>query len=51
MEGGVATNDEETKERCMEVYKEEKRKVKWSIIKSKKKVNEQFGIKMNRNVN
>ena len=30
----LAPSDEETKERCMEVYREEKRKVKRSIIKS-----------------
>ena len=35
----------------MEVYKEEKRKVKRCIIQSKKKVNEQFGRKMNEDVN
>ena len=42
-----AASDKETKERCMETYKEEKRKLyKRYIIKSKKKVNEQFGRKM-----
>ena len=44
----VASN-EETKERCMEAYKEEKRKVKRCIIQTKKKVNEQFGKNMNGN--
>ena len=47
----LAASDEETKERCMEVYREEKRKVKRCIILSKKKVNEQFGRKMNEDVN
>ena len=37
--------DEETKERCRETYREEKRKVKRCIIQSKKKVTEQFGRK------
>ena len=36
----MAASDEETKARCMEVYREEKRKTKRSIIQSKKKVNE-----------
>ena len=35
------------KERCMVAYKEEKRKVKMSIYESKKKMNEQFGRKVN----
>ena len=39
----VAASDEETKERGMEAYKEEKRKVKRCINQRKKKVNEQFG--------
>ena len=42
MEGGFAS-DEETKERFMKVYREEKRKVRRCIYQSKKKVNEQFG--------
>ena len=46
----MAASDEETKERCMEVYREEK-KVKRCIIHSKKKVNEQFGRKMKEDVN
>ena len=49
--GVLAASDEETKEKCMEVYREEKRKVKMCIIQSKKNVNEQFGRKMNENVN
>ena len=35
----------------MEVYREEKRKVRRCIIQSKKKVNEQFGRKINEDVN
>ena len=41
--GFLAASDEETEERCMEVYREEKRKVKRCVIHSKKKVIEQFG--------
>ena len=40
--GVLAASDEETKGRCMEAYREEKRKVKRCISQSKKKVNEQF---------
>ena len=47
----LAVSDEEAKERCMEAYREEKRKVKRCIIQSKKKVNEQFGRKKNEDVN
>ena len=47
----MGARDEETKERCMEVYREEKRKVKSCIYQSKKKVNEQFGRKMNEDMN
>ena len=50
MERGVA-RDEDTKERCMEAYKEEKRKIQKCLYERKKKVNEQFGWKMNQNVN
>ena len=32
----MAASDEEYKERCMEAYREEKRKVKKCIIQSKK---------------
>ena len=46
----LATSNEEPKERCMEAYRE-KRKVKRCIIKSKKKVNEQFERNMNEDVN
>ena len=42
--GMLAASDEETKERCIEAYSEEKRKViERCITQSKKKVNEQFG--------
>ena len=47
----LAASDEEAKERCMEVYRKEKRKVKGHIYQSKKKVNEQFGRKTNEDVN
>ena len=39
----LEASDEENKERCMEAYREEMRKIKRGIIQSKKKVNEQFG--------
>ena len=41
----------EPKVRCMEEYSEEKRKFKRCIYQSTKKVNEQFGRKMNENMN
>ena len=47
----MAASNEDTKERCMEAYTEEKRKVKRCIIQSKKKVNEQFGRNMNEDMN
>ena len=47
----LAASDEDAEERCMEAYREEKRTVKRCIIHSKKKVNEQFGRKMNDDVN
>ena len=47
----LAASHEEAKERCMEAYREEKRKVKRCIYQSKKKVSEQFGRKMNEDVN
>ena len=43
LKGVLAARDEETKERCMEACREEKRKVKRCIIRSKKKVNEHLG--------
>ena len=39
----LIASDEETKERHMEAYREEKRKVKRCMYQNKKKVNEQFG--------
>ena len=47
----LAVNDEETKERCIEAYREKKRSVKRCVYQSKMKVNEQFGKKMNEDVN
>ena len=47
----LAANNEEAKERCMEAYREEKRKVERCIYHSKKEVNEQFGKKSNDDVN
>ena len=47
----LAASEEENKERFLEAYREEKRKIKRCIIQSKKKVNEQFGRKMNEDVN
>ena len=49
--GVLAASNEETKERCMEAYREEKKKVKRCIIQSTNKVNEQFGRKTNEDVN
>ena len=48
--GVFAASHKETKERCMEAEREEKRKVKRCIIQCKMKVNEQFGRKMNEDV-
>ena len=39
----LGNSNEEAKERCLEVYREEKREVKRCIYQSKKKVNEQLG--------
>ena len=47
----LGAKDEDAKELCREVYKEEKRKVKGCIYQSKKKVHEQFGRKMNQDMN
>ena len=43
----MSVRDEVAKEKCMEVSKDEERKVKRCIFQSKKKVNEQSGRKMN----
>ena len=42
---------EKRQKRCMEVYTEEKRKVERCMCQGKKKVNGQFGRKMNEDVN
>ena len=47
----LGTRDEDARERCLEAYKEEKRKVKRCIYQSKEEVQEQFGMKMNQDVN
>ena len=46
----LATSDEEANERCMEEYREEKRKLKMCIYHIEKRVNEHFGRKMNEDV-
>ena len=46
----LAANEEEGKERCMEANRE-KRKVKRCIYQRKEKVNEQFGRKINEDMN
>ena len=43
----LGTREKIEKKRCMEVHKEEKRKVMRCIYQSKKKGNEQFRRKMN----
>ena len=45
----LAASDEESKERRMEVYREDKRRVKRCIVQSKKKVNEQMNEDVNGN--
>ena len=48
----AVTNEKaKKKKRCMEPYREEMRKVKRCIYQNKKKVNEEFGKKMNQDVN
>ena len=42
--------EEDAKERCMEAYKEEKRKFEGCIYISKNEVNEELGWKMNQDV-
>ena len=46
----LGVRDEITKDRYMEVYKKEKGKGKRFIYQGKKEVNEQFGRKMNQDV-
>ena len=47
----LGARDKAAKERCMEAYREMKRKVKSCIYQSKKEVNEQFCREMNQDVN
>ena len=47
----LGARDGDAKERRLEVYKEEKKKFKRCIYQSKKEVHEQFGRKMNQDVN
>ena len=47
----LRARDEDARERCLEVYKEENRKVKRCIYESKEEVQEQFGRKMNKDMN
>ena len=47
----VGDGDNDAREMCLEVYKEEKGKVKRYIYQSKKEVQEQLGRKMNQDVN
>ena len=47
----LGAKDEDAKESCLEVCKEKKRKAKRCIYQSKQNVNEQFGKKMNQDVN
>ena len=47
----LGARDESAKERCMGAYREEKRKRKRCIYQSRKEVNEQFGRKMNQDLN
>ena len=47
----MGARDEDAREMCLEVYKEEKRKVKRCIYHSKREVQEQSGRKMNQNMN
>ena len=47
----LAACNEKAKERCMEAYREEKRKVKGCIYQSKKKLNELFERKVNEDMN
>ena len=46
----LGAGDIPVKDRFMEIYKEEKRKVKRYIYQSEKEVNEQFGRKMNQDI-
>ena len=48
--GVLGTRDEDARERCLEVYKKEKKKVKRRIYPRKEEVQELFG-KINQDVN
>ena len=47
----LGARDEDASGRCLEVCKEEKKKVKRCIYQSKKDVQEQFGREIKQNVN
>ena len=47
----MEASGKDARERCLEVYKEEEKNVKRCIYQSKKEVQEQFGRKMNQDVN
>ena len=47
----MEARDEDVRERCLEVYKEQKRKVKRFIYQSKEEVQQQIGRKMNQDMN
>ena len=47
----LGVRDEDARERCLEVHKEKKRKVKRCIYQGKKEVQEQCGRKMNQDMN
>ena len=47
----LEARDKDARERCLEVYKNEKRMIKRCIYESKEEVREQFGRKMNQGVN
>ena len=47
----LGVRGEEAKERCMKAYREERKKIKRYTYQNKKKVNEQFGRKMNEDLN
>ena len=46
----MAASNEEVKERCMGIYREEKRKIKKCMYQIKKKINEEFGRKRNQDM-
>ena len=46
----LKASDEVSKENCLQVYKEEKRKTKSCIRRRMKEINEQLGMKINGDV-